>query len=72
MVPKNNTVLFKKFLEPLASSHEILIQIFKNKKMFFVFLLSIFYWLVIGAAAYFILQGFCPTFKVVVNKLCPI
>ena len=60
---------FKKFLEPLASSHEILIQIFKNKKMFFVFLLSIFYWLVIGAAAYFILQGFGITTIELINVI---
>ena len=60
---------FEKFLEPLASSHEILIQIFKNKKMFFVFLLSIFYWLVIGAAAYFILQGFGITTIELINVI---
>ena len=60
---------FKKFLESLASSHEILIQIFKNKKMFFVFLLSIFYWLVIGAAAYFILQSFGITTIELINVI---
>jgi uncharacterized protein (TIRG00374 family) len=65
----NKIKYFRKFLEPLASSHEILTQILQNKKMILVSSLSIFYWLVIGVAAYFILQGFGITTIELINVI---
>ena len=48
----------QKYLEPLSSSHEILDQTLHNRNMILLSLLSILYWLVIGSAAFFVVQGF--------------
>ena len=65
----NKFKYFRKFLEPLSSSHEILTQILHNKNMIFVSLLSISYWLVIGTAAYFVIQGFGITTIELINVI---
>ena len=49
---------FQKYFEPLSSSHEILNHTLYNKNMLLLSLLSIAYWIVIGAAAFFVVQGF--------------
>lgn len=49
---------FQKYFEPLSSSHEILNDTLYNKNMLLLSLLSIAYWIVIGAAAFFVVQGF--------------
>ena len=49
--------LLKKYLEPLSSSHETIITSLKNKNILIFSLLSIFYWLIIGLAAFFVIQG---------------
>lgn len=49
---------FQKYFEPLSSSHEILNHTLYNKNMLPLSLLSIAYWIVIGTAAFFVVQGF--------------
>ena len=65
----NKFKYFRKFLEPLSSSHEILTQILHNKNIIFVSLLSISYWLVIGTAAYFVIQSFGITTIELINVI---
>ncbi len=48
----------EKYLKPLSSSHEVLDQTLHDKNMILFSLLSIAYWLVVGSAAFFVVQGF--------------
>ena len=54
----NKIKFLSKYLEPLSSSHEILSKTLHSKKMFSLLILSIFYWIVIGCAAFFVIEGF--------------
>jgi len=54
----NKIKFLKKYLEPLSSSHEILSKTLYSKKMFFLLTLSFFYWIIIGCAAFFVIEGF--------------
>ena len=49
---------FQNYFEPLSSSHEILNHTLYNKNMLLLSSLSIAYWIVIGTAAFFVVQGF--------------
>ncbi len=48
----------QKYLEPMSSSHEIIDHTLHDKNMILLSLLSISYWLVVGSAAFFVVQGF--------------
>jgi len=63
----NRIRFLKKYLEPLSSSHEILSAVLYNKKMFFLLLLSIFYWITIGCAAFFVIEAFGFSVDSIVN-----
>lgn len=54
----NKIKFLSKYLEPLSSSHEILSKTLHSKKMFSLLILSVFYWIVIGCAAFFVIEGF--------------
>ena len=54
----NKIKFLKKYLEPLSSSHEILSKTLYSKKMFLLLILSFFYWIIIGCAAFFVIEGF--------------
>ena len=54
----NKIKFLKKYLEPLSSSHEILSKTLYSKKMFFLLTLSFFYWIIIGCAAFFVIEGY--------------
>ncbi len=57
----------KKYLEPLSSSHEILTKSLQNKNLLVFSSLSISYWIVIGLAAFFVIQGFGISFVSILN-----
>jgi len=59
----------KKYLEPLSSSHEILTDSLQKKNMLIFSSLSIFYWIVIGVAAFFVLQGFGISSISIINMI---
>ena len=61
--------IFKKYLEPLSSSHEILTQSLKTKNFPLLSSLSILYWIVIGIAAFFVVQGFGITSISIINMI---
>ena len=54
----NKIKFLSKYLEPLSSSHEILSKTLHSKKMFSLLILSVFYWIVIGCATFFVIEGF--------------
>ena len=49
---------FQKYLEHLSSSHEILHKTLHNKNLLLLSFLSIGYWIIVGTAAFFVVQGF--------------
>ena len=59
----------KKYLDPLSSSHEILTHSLQKKNMLIFSSLSIFYWIVIGGAAFFVVQGFGISSISIINMI---
>tara|TARA_Y100000590_G_scaffold467418_1_gene646281 strand:- start:17302 stop:18225 length:924 start_codon:yes stop_codon:yes gene_type:complete len=59
----------KKYLEPLSSSHEILTDSLQKKNMLIFSSLSIFYWITIGIAAFFVVQGFGISSISIINMI---
>ncbi len=60
---------FKKYLEPLSSSHDVLHKSMISKKMILLLLLSICYWITIGIAAYFVIEAFGISTIGVINSI---
>jgi len=63
----NRIKFLKKYLDPLSSSHEILSKTLYSKNIFFLLFLSIFYWITIGCAAFFVMEGFGFTVGTILN-----
>ena len=65
----NRFKILKKYLESLDSSHETINGALYNKKVFFLLLLSCGYWIVIGMAAFFVLEAVGVSTISVINMI---